>query len=167
MPTFPPFLAAAERADVGSTLKVLFPSPMYNAGMPAAVGPYWNDKFWVDIEFGPVDATNADTQNYLAVMKAYNTQIDSIGQSGYLAARMLVQALLPLDPAKINRATVTAAIQGVQGFKNDMLCAPWSFGPKDATARLGNRAGWIAQMSDNKWKVNPGCVAVDEDLISN
>jgi branched-chain amino acid transport system substrate-binding protein len=99
-------------------------------------------------------------------MKAYDTQVDSIGQSGYLAARMVVAALLKIDPAKIDRAAATEAIQSIQDFKNDMLCAPWSFGPKDATARLGNRAGWIAQMTDNKWKVNTGCVAVDEDLIS-
>lgn len=165
-PTFVPFLAAAERADVGGKLKILTPSPMYNAGMPEAIGSYWNDKFWVDIEFGPLDAANADTANYVAVMKAYNTPLDSIGQSGYLAADILVKALLKLDPAKIDRASVTGAIQGVQDYKNDMLCAPWSFGPKDAVAHLGNRAGWIAQMTDDKWKVNAGCVSVDADLIS-
>lgn len=165
-PTFVPFLAAAERADVGGKLKILTPSPMYAAGMPAAIGPYWNDRFWVDIEFSPTDLPGADTENYVAVMKAYDTELESLGQGGYLAAKMVVDALLKLDPAKIDRAAVTEAIQGIQGFKNDMLCAEWSFGPKDATSRLGNRAGWIAQMTNDQWKINEGCVAVDEDLIS-
>lgn len=166
VPTFVPFLAAAEHADVGGKLLILTPSPMYNAGIPKAIGPYWNNNFWVDIEFGPTDAVNADTDNYLAVMKAYGTEVDSLGQGGYLAAKMVVDALLKLDPAKIDRQAVAEAIQGIQHYKNAMLCDEWSFGPKDATARLGNRAGWIAQMSDNQWKVNQGCVAVDADLIS-
>ncbi len=165
-PTFVAFLAAAERADVGDKLKMLTPSPMYNAGMPKAVGPYWNDRLWVDIEFGPIDGSGADAANYRAVMKAYNTEFDSLGEGGYLAARMAVQAMLKLDPAKIDRASVTEAIQGIQGYKSDLLCGEWSFGPKDATARLGNRSGWIAEISGGDWKVNPGCVATDDALIS-
>ena len=165
-PTFVAFLAAGERADVGDKLRMLTPSPMYNAGMPKAVGPYWNDRLWVDIEFGPLDADGPDTQNYRAVMKAYNTEFDSLGEGGYLAARMVTKALLSLDPAKIDRASVTAAIQNIQNYKSDLLCAEWSFGPKDATARLGNRSGWIAQISNGDWKVNPGCVSTDESLVS-
>jgi len=165
-PTFVAFLAAAERSDVGDKLKMLTPSPMYNAGMPKAVGPYWNDRLWVDIEFGPLDANGEDTENYRAVMKAFHTEFDNLGEGGYLAARMVVQALLKLDPAKIDRESVTAAIQNIQGYKSDILCSEWSFGPKDATARLGNRSGWIAQISDGGWKVNPGCVSTDESLIS-
>ena len=79
---------------------------------------------------------------------------------------MAVQAMLKLDPAKIDRASVTEAIQGIQGYKSDLLCGEWSFGPKDATARLGNRSGWIAEISGGDWKVNPGCVATDDALIS-
>jgi branched-chain amino acid transport system substrate-binding protein len=165
-PTFVAFLAAGERNDVGDKLKMLTPSPMYNAGMPKAVGSYWNDRLWVDIEFGPLDAEGPDTQNYRSVMTAYKTEFDSLGEGGYLAARMVVKSLLGLDPAKIDRASVTAAIQAIQNYKSDLLCADWSFGPKDAAARLGNRSGWIAQISNGGWKVNPGCVSTDESLIS-
>ncbi len=165
-PTFVAFLAAAERNDVGDKLKMLTPSPMYNAGMPKAVGPYWNDRLWVDIEFGPLDANGPDTQNYRAVMKAFNTEFDSLGEGGYLAARMVTKALLSLDPDKVDRASITKAIQNIQNYKSDLLCSDWSFGPKDADARLGNRSGWIAQISNGEWKVNPGCVSTDEALIS-
>ena len=166
-PTIVPFLAAAERAEVGDKLKFLAPTPIFNPAIPKAIGPYWNDRLWVNLEFGPFGTPDdgPDTKNYLDVMKGAGVQPDSIGQAGYLAARIATQALLALDPAKIDRASVTAALQGVQDFKSDMLCEPWSFGPKDATARLGNRSGLTAQIHDGGWQINKGCVSLsDADL---
>jgi branched-chain amino acid transport system substrate-binding protein len=165
-PTIVPFLAAAEHADVGGKIHFLAPSPVYNQGLPKAVGAYWNDKFWVDLEWGPTDASGPDTKNFLGVMEAYNATPDSLAEGGYLAARIAVQALMTIDPAKIDRAAVTAALQNVQNFKSDILCTSWSFGPRDATARLGNRSGWIAEIHDGAWKINPGCVALDSSMIA-
>lgn len=164
-PTIVPFLAAAERAEVGDRIRFLAPSPVYNPNMPKALGPYWNDRFWVNLEWGPLDSGGADTNNFVAVMRGYGGQPGGLAQGGYLAARIAVKALLTLDPGKIDRASVTAALQGIQDYQSDMLCEPWSFGPKDATARLGNRAGWMAKMHDNGWQVLSGCVAVDQSLI--
>lgn len=161
-PSVVPFLAAAERAEVGDKLKVLVPTPVYNPAIPKAIGPYWNDRLWVNLEFGPTDTDGADTKNFLEVMKAGNTVPDSIAQGGYLAARIATQALLTLDPAKIDRASVTDALQKVQDFKSDMLCEPWSFGSKDATAHLGNRSGLTAQIHEGGWQVNKGCVTLSD-----
>ena len=39
-----------------------------------------------------------------------------------------MDALLKLDPAKIDRATVAEAVVGIKNFTSDMLCTPWYFG---------------------------------------
>jgi branched-chain amino acid transport system substrate-binding protein len=164
-PTIVPFLAAAEHADVGDKLKILAPSPVYFPDLPKAVGPYWNDKFWVDLEWGPTNSGGRDMNNFLAVMKAYNATPDSLAEGGYLAARIAVQALMSIPADKIDRATVTAALQNVQDFKSDIFCTPWSFGPKDATSRLGNRSGWIAIIHAGNWQVLPGCITLDDSMV--
>jgi branched-chain amino acid transport system substrate-binding protein len=163
--TMPPFLAAAEQADAGSQMIVLAPSPVYNPMIPQTVGPYWNDKLWVSLEFGPLDANSADTLNFLALAKVSGAKPDSFGQMGYLTARLATEAMLTIDPSKIDRASVTEALQKVQDFKSDMLCGSWAFGGIDDTARLGNRAGWIAEMHDGGWQVKAGCNAIDPRVI--
>jgi len=164
-PTIVPFLAAAEHADVGDQIKILAPSPVYFPDLPKAAGPYWNDRFWVDLEWAPSNSGGPDMNNFLAVMKAYNATPDSLASGGYLAARIAVQALMSIPPDKIDRAAVTAALQNVQNFKSDIFCTPWSFGAKDANARLGNRSGWIAIIHGGTWKVLPGCVTLDEKVV--
>jgi branched-chain amino acid transport system substrate-binding protein len=166
-PTIVPFLAAAERADVGDKIKFLAPTTVYNPEIPKAVGPYWNDRLYVNLEFGPTDADNADTKNFAEVMKAYGATADSLAEGGYLAARVATQALLTLDPAKIDRASATDAIENVQDFKSGILCGSWSWGDKNANAHLGNRAGLTAQMHDGGWKVNEGCVALTDADLGN
>jgi branched-chain amino acid transport system substrate-binding protein len=163
--TVVPFLVAAEHGGLGDKMVVLAPSPVYNPAIPKAIGPYWNDKLYVNLEFGPLDATGPDTRNYFEVMKAFGGPIDPFSQMGYLAARAAVDALLKADPAKLDRAGVTAAIQKEQVFKSDMLCADWSFGAPDDTHRLSNRAGWMAVMHDNAWQVKAGCTEIDPRVI--
>lgn len=163
--TMPPFLAAMEAADAGATIKVLAPSPVYNPNIPAAVGPYWNDRLWVGIEFGPLDQPGPDVDNFKAVTEAYGAVADSFGQMGYMAARLAVEAMLTIPADQISRETVTAALQNVQSFESDMLCKTWAFGGKDDTARLANRAGWMVQMTDDDWKVLQGCVDIDPRVI--
>jgi branched-chain amino acid transport system substrate-binding protein len=164
-PTFVPFLAAAERADVGDKIKFLFPMPMFNPDMPKAAGPYWNDKMWVNLEFKPADGP--DGKNFVEILTAAGVAPDALAQGGYLAARLFTETLLKLDPAKIDRATVTAALQGVQDFKSDMLCQDWAFGAKDAAARLGNRSGLTAQIHADKWQVNEDCITLSDAEIAN
>lgn len=163
--TMPPFLAAMETADAGATIKVLAPSPVYNPNIPQAVGAYWNDRLWVAIEFGPLDAPGPDVENFKALARAYGVEADSFGQMGYMAARLAVEAMLTIPADRISRETVTAALQNVQSFQSEMLCEPWAFGGKDDTSRLANRAGWMVQMTGGDWQVLQGCVGVDPRLI--
>ena len=163
--TMPPFLAAMEAADAGATMKVLAPSPVYNPMIPGAVGPYWNDKLWVSLEFGPLDRPGPDVDNFNAVMAAGGVTPDGFAQMGFVTAKLAVEAMLTIPADQISRETVTAAIQNVQDFKSDMLCKSWAFGEKDAKARLANRSGWMVQMTGDTWKVLSDCVDVDPRVI--
>jgi branched-chain amino acid transport system substrate-binding protein len=165
VPSFLPFLAAAERADAAAQIKFLFPMTLFSPDVPKAIGPYWNDRIWVNLEYAPPSLGGPDAQNYLEVMKAANVAPDALAQGGYLAARLFTAAILKLDPTKIDRASVTAALENVQDFKSDMLCKPWAFGPKDAKGRLGNRSGLSAQIHDNSWQVNQGCVTLTDKEV--
>ena len=163
--TLPPFLAAMEAADAGATMKVLAPSPAYNPMIPGAIGPYWNEKLWVSLEFGPLDKAGPDVDNFNAVMVAGGVTPDGFAEMGYITAKLAVDAMLTIPADQISRETVTAAIQNVRDFRSDMLCKPWAFGDKDATARLANRSGWMVQMSGDSWKVLSDCVDVDPRVI--
>lgn len=163
--TMPPFLAAMEAQGAGDSIKVLAPSPVYNPMIPEAIGPYWNDKLWVSLEFGPLDRPGPDVYNFNAVMSAGGVTPDSFAQMGYLAAKLAVDAMLTVPADQISRETVAGAIANVQDFQSDMLCKPWAFGSSDATARLANRSGWMVQMSEGGWKVLSDCVDVDPRVI--
>jgi len=123
------YLKAAEQQGITDT-KLTCLTPCYDTTFPGQIGSFWNKKFWSNSEFSLLNSTGKDNLNWRAVLKKYGTADqprDSFSQGGYLAARVLVDTLLKLDPATISRDTVSAAIQKIKGFKTDMLCAPWYF----------------------------------------
>lgn len=139
------YLKAAEQQAVGNGIKFSSLTPSYDTTFPSQIGPYWNGKFYSNSEFALLNSTGADNLNWRAVLDQYGSAgqpRDSFSQGGYLAARILTDTLLKLDPAKINRATVSTAIQSIKGFKTDMLCTPWYFagpnGHNNANHQLHN-----------------------------
>jgi branched-chain amino acid transport system substrate-binding protein len=105
-------------------------TPCYDTTFPTQIGSFWNDKLWSNSEFSMLDSDGEDNLNWRQVIKEYGTADqprDSFSQGGYLAARVLVEALLALDPEDVSRDTVSAAIQDIKGFETDMLCQPWYF----------------------------------------
>ena len=89
---------------------------LHRTAFPKAIdGKYWDNRYWVNIEAAPLYSEGPDNQNWWAVEKAYagkDDLLDSFAQLGYVSARIAVRAMLTIkDPAKINRETVTAAIQ--------------------------------------------------------
>ena len=166
VPTYVPFLAAAERADTGAQRKFLFPMPMFNPDIPKTVGAYWNDRVWVNLEYRPAATSGPDGTNFLEMMAAAKVPADALAQGGFLAAKLFTETLLKLDPAKIDRATVKAALEDVQKFESDLLCTPWSYGPKDAAGRLGNRSGLTAQIHDGAWQVNDDCITLTDEEVA-
>jgi hypothetical protein len=78
----------------------------------------------VNAELTPIDGTGPDATNWREVMDKYASESDprdTFSQSGYLSARFFVDAMLKLDPTKIDRATVTAAIRAIKNEKSDLL----------------------------------------------
>lgn len=139
------YLKAAEQQGIGDKIHFSSLTPSYDTTFPDQIGPYWNGKFYSNSEFALLNSTSQDNLNWRQVLKEYGTTDqprDSFSQGGYLAARALVETLLTLDPGKIDRATVGAAIQGIKGFKSDMLCKPWYFsgpgGHNNANHQLRN-----------------------------
>lgn len=162
-----PMLAAAEQQGLAKKIRFGSSTPAYNFDVPKALGATWNNNFDIHLEFMPVESAGADNLNWKATMEAYAAKSDprdSFAQAGYLAARMATEALLKLDPKKIDRATASAALRGIKGFKSDILCRPFYVG--DGARHNANSSGPIAQVSGGGFKqVSKGCLeAADPEL---
>lgn len=154
---------AAEQQGLGDKVHWIGAASLYNASIPPAIGKYWNDKLYVGLEFQPLENNGPDNQNWLAVLAKYaaaDVRHDTFSQSGYLGARILTEALLKLDPAKIDRKTVTAALRAVKGFKSDILCAPWYFGP--GIHHNANHVGVVDQVDNGGFKTVDKCFNVED-----
>jgi branched-chain amino acid transport system substrate-binding protein len=154
-------LGDVEQQDGAAKMKWTAPTSFYTVRFPHAIdSKYWNDRIWVNTELGPLDSTGADNQNWLRVMNTYGPKVlkDSFSQAGYIAARIAVRAMLTIkNPAKINRNTVTAAIQNMPPYRSDILCAPWYWGGPGATQHNANHTTRMVTIENGKWKQIEGC----------
>ena len=162
-----PMLAAAEQQGLAKKIRFGSSTPAYNFDVPKTIGPAWSNNFDIHLEFMPVESAGADNLNWKATMDAFGAKTDprdSFAQAGYLAARMTTQALLKLDPKKIDRASVSTALRNIKGFKSDILCRPFYVGT--GARHNANSSGPIAQVSGAGFKqVTQGClVAADPEL---
>ena len=161
------FLKAAEEQDLGATVKFSAPTSVYNLEFPDAIGPYWNDNFYVQLELEPFDKGSEDMLNWYAVLDAYapsDIQRDTFAQAGYLSARWITEIMLQMDPAAIDRAAVTEALRTMpEGLVSDIACGPWYFGPGDR--HNPNHAGSVAVVRDGGFVTLAPCFEVaDPDL---
>lgn len=155
-----PLLIAAEEQGLNETITFLSAASAYDLSIPATIGPAWDGRFFVNMEFNELEATTPDNRNWLAVMDAYGQDSDprdTFAQAGYLAARIAGEALMTLDPADITRETVSAAIRDVKSFQSDIFCAPWYFGD-GATRHNANSTTRMAVSEGGRWKVIADCV---------
>lgn len=158
-----PMLAAAEQQGLNRKIRFVSTTPAYNADVPKTIGPAWSNAFDLHLEFMPVESAGPDNSNWKAVMAAYaegSAPRDSFAQGGYLSARIVTEALLKLDPRKIDRAQVSAALRQVRGFKSDILCRPFYVG--DGARHNANTSGPIAQVSGNGFKQINTCMTAQE-----
>ena len=156
-----PLLTAAEEQGLNQTIKFLSAASAYDLSVPATIGPGWDGKFFVNMEFNDLEATTPDNTNWLAVMDEYGEKSDprdTFAQAGYLAARITEKALMSLDPATITRETASAAVKQVKGFKSDIFCAPWYFG-EGQPRHNANSSTRMAVSEGGKWKVVSECAA--------
>ena len=163
-----PMLAAAEQQGLNKKIRFVTTAPGYSADVPKAIGPAWNNAFDVHLEFMPVESAGPDNSNWKLVMNAYaekDAPRDSFSQGGYLAARIVTDTLLKMDPKKLDRASVSAALRKVKGFKSDMLCKPFYVG--DGARHNGNTSGPIAQVSGNTFKQIAACATAQEPELAD
>lgn len=154
-----PILTAAEEQGLHTRTNFLSAASGYDVGVPNALGKAWDGKFYVNMEFNPLNSGMADNRNWLSVMNAYaapSVPRDTFAQAGYLAARIVTEALLTLDPAKIDRQSAAAAIENVKAFKSDILCRNWYFG-KGAARQNANHATRMAVVSGGAWATVSQC----------
>ncbi len=154
------FIAAAEAQDGAAKMKWLGPTTFYTTEFPGAIdSKYWNDRLWVNTELGELDGRGEDNQNWLAVEKAYGgkkDQLDNVAQADYIAARIVVKAMLGIK-GYINRDAVTAAIRNMAPYYSDILCGPWYWGGPDATQHNANHVTRTVTVENGKWKALEGC----------
>lgn len=164
-----PMLAAAEQQGLAKKIRFVSSTPAYNFDVPKTIGAAWNGNFDIHLEFMPVESAGADNLNWKATMDAFGNKSDprdSFAQAGYLAARIATEALLKMDPKKIDRTGVSAALRGVKGFKSDILCRPFYVG--DGARHNANSSGPIAQVSGNGFKqVSNGCLTAADPELSD
>ena len=164
-----PILVAAEEQGLQDKIKFLSAASGYDLSVPGALGNGWKGKFYVNMEFNALDSTEPDNANWRAVMDAYAKAADprdTFAQAGYLAARVATSAMLTLDPAKIDRPGVTAALGKVKAFKSDIFCASWYFGA-DATRQNANSTTRMAVTHGSKWKPVGNCMASTDPELAD
>ena len=86
---------------------------------------------------------------------------DSFSQAGFLAAKIFVATVLKLDPATIDRDTVSEALRGVTNFETDLMCGSWYFGA-DAELHNANHAGRIVSQVDGGWETITDCFEIED-----
>jgi len=156
-----PLLIAAEEQGLHERIKFLSAAPAYDVSVPQALGPAWDGKLLVNMEFTDLAANTPDNQNWLAVMDEYGQASDprdSFSQAGYIAARVAEQALMSLDPDNITRETVSAAVRKIKNFQSDILCSPWYFADGH-TRHNANASTRMSVLKDGKWQALSGCAA--------
>ena len=162
-------LGAAEQQDAGNGTVWSGPTSLYDVDLPAAVGPYWNDNLYVQIELAELGSDGADNQNWLAVMDAFGSEDDprdSFSQAGFLAATVATDALLAIDdPSTIDRETAGAALMAAQ-VSSDLVCGPWYFAEGEEFQNA-NHAGRIVVQSGDTWSTLTDCVEVEDEAIAS
>jgi len=161
-------LAAAEQQDMGGKYKFVSLASGYVVGLPDTIGPYWNHRFWTDLEFTPLDGKGPDNQNWIAIMNKYgnkNDPRDTFSQGGYLAAKIATEVMLKMDPAKIDRASVSAALRAVKGVKSDIWCSTWYIG--NGKRHNANHVGMVAVTDGSNWKPEGGCFNIDDPELKD
>ena len=146
-----PLYAAAEQQD--SAVRSTSPRRprITTTSLPKAIGPYWSQggRVFIQLELEPLDKHGGDIDNWHAVLDKYgkpSDQRNTFSQAGYLAALAATNALLKLDPAKIDRASVAEAFRNIKALKTDVSCSPWYFGPGDEHNAI--HAGSVAEIKD-------------------
>jgi branched-chain amino acid transport system substrate-binding protein len=126
-------LQAAQKLGLENRVKAWACSTPCNTDFLAkALGPKWSHKLYINAELTPPDGnTQPEMKLYEAILKQYGSAvtggIGSFSQMGFLDAEMAVSALQKVKGA-YTLQSVNAAIKGINNYKTQMLCKPFTFG---------------------------------------
>ena len=138
----------------------------YDASFPAQIGEQW-EGFIANAELQLVDAKTPDNVLWRTVLQKYGSKEDprdTFGQSGFLAAKILTDTLLKLEPGDITRETVSKAIVGIKGYESDILCSPWYYGTADR--HNANHTTRMAKVEGGKYVELEGCKPVEDPALA-
>jgi branched-chain amino acid transport system substrate-binding protein len=132
-----------------------------------ALGSAWNKGckpscLYVNAEMNDEDSDNGpDSTLYKQVLTQYGSDvaggIGSFSQFGFVLGQLAVKGLLGIKSHVYTAATVNTAFHNLKGFKTDMLCKPWYFGP------LPNNTDYTVYSENGKMQIVPksGCLPID------
>jgi branched-chain amino acid transport system substrate-binding protein len=162
------FLKAAEEQGLGDTYQWASSTPLYDRTVPEALGSYWDGKMFINAEMTPWDKGGPDATNWLAVLDAYapkDAARDTFSQSGFLSAKIFVDAMMALDPAKLDdRAAVNAAIVAIKGVNSDLMCGPYYVGTADR--HMPNHAGTMVVVKGGSFETVRDCYQYDSPYFA-
>lgn len=163
------FLKAAEEQDLATKIKFGAPTSGYAVNFPQEVGPYWDGRYYVQLELEPFDKGTPDMQNWYAILDKYaskDVRRETFSQAGYLAAQYMTEIMLKMDPASINRASLTERLKSGQDIlRSDVQCGPWYFGP--GKRHNPNHKGSVAVPSGDGWKTIASCFEVEDPDLTD
>jgi len=130
--------------------------------LATALGAAWNHKLFVNAEMSDLhDDNGPDAVLFAKVLKLYGSNVaggaGSFSQFGFTVGQLAVKALLSIKGGVYNVQTVNAAFKALKGFKTDMLCKPWYYGP------LPNNTDWTVWPVNGTMQLVPktgGCMAI-------
>jgi branched-chain amino acid transport system substrate-binding protein len=160
------FLKVVQESGQRDSYKWISSTPLYDRDVPALLGDYWSGIMYVNIELTPIDGKGADATNWREVLDKYGSPSDprdTFSESGYLSAKFFTNAMLKLDPAKIDRATVSEAIRAIKNEKSDLMCGSYYVGNGDR--HMPNHANMMVQFANGGYKVVGKCSDVDSAYL--
>jgi branched-chain amino acid transport system substrate-binding protein len=160
------YLKVAEEQNLSDNYRWISSTPMYDESVPKALGKYWSGKFTTNAELLPFDGTGPDATMFRAVMDKYakpENKRNTFAQAGFLASKFFVDTALKLDPAKIDRATMTQAIIDIKDYKSDMLCGPYYVGKADR--HMPNHANIMMLIENGGYRQVSECADVDSAYL--
>ncbi|MFI7097596.1 ABC transporter substrate-binding protein [Streptomyces lydicus] len=131
-------------------MKWIMTSASYTEAVAKALGKS-GDGLYANAEFEPfTQAHSPALTDWRKLLTKKKVPLTAFGESGYLAASHMVEALKSIK-GPITRESVTKALKSLPPIASDMTGAPYKFG--NAAKHGSNTAGKIVQLRDGEWHV--------------
>jgi len=138
-------------------------TPCNDNSVAKALGSPWNDALGTNAELNLIDSTGPDNQLYVKISGQYSPKdpLGTFGQMGFLAGRLMTEALLQVnaqDPAKLDDpAAVNEAVKNLV-MNSDLWCKTWYFG--DLPAHVPNNTDRTVVPKDGKMVLKEDCFEI-------